>query len=113
MEKYYIMINGQQDGPYTKQEIKDKGFSNDSYIYNKNLGAWKKISEVPEFSFLTNEKKVETSPPRVEKIKSNQVYNTDLDLINKPKKSTEEKPVSTLLSCWSFPSASACCRCIC
>ena len=50
MEKYYIMVNGEQQGPFTKQEIINKGFSNDSYIYNKTLGGWKKISEVAGFS---------------------------------------------------------------
>lgn len=50
MEKYYIMINGAQQGPFTKQEIISKGFSDDSYVYNKNLGGWKMISEVAVFS---------------------------------------------------------------
>ena len=37
-------------GPFTAQEIINKGFSNDSYIFNKGLGDWKKISEVAGFS---------------------------------------------------------------
>ena len=44
MEKFYIMVNGEQQGPFTAQEIINKGFSNDSYIFNKGLGDWKKIS---------------------------------------------------------------------
>ena len=44
MEKYYVMVNGKQDGPFTKQEIIDKGLSDDTYVFNKNLGSWKKIS---------------------------------------------------------------------
>ena len=50
MEKFYIMVNGEQQGPFTAQEIINKGFSNDSYIFNKGLGDWKKISEVAIFS---------------------------------------------------------------
>ena len=50
MEKFYIMIGNQQDGPYTKEEIINKGFSNSSYVYNKTLGGWKKISEISNFS---------------------------------------------------------------
>ena len=50
MEKYYIMINGEQQGPFTAKEIVDKGLPNDSFIYNKGLGEWKKISEVNGFS---------------------------------------------------------------
>ena len=49
MEKFYIMVNGEQQGPFTAQEIINKGFSNDSYIFNKGLGDWKKISEVAIF----------------------------------------------------------------
>jgi hypothetical protein len=56
MEKYYIMVNNQQEGPFTKEEIISKGFSDTSYIYNKSLGGWKKISEVSYFtSFNINE----------------------------------------------------------
>ena len=50
MEKFYIMVNNQQEGPFTKKEIISKGFSDTSYIYNKSLGGWKKISEVSYFS---------------------------------------------------------------
>ena len=50
MEKFYIMVNNQQEGPFTKKEIISKGFSDTSYIYNKSLGEWKKISEVSYFS---------------------------------------------------------------
>ena len=54
------MVNGDQQGPFTQQEIINKGFSNDSYIYNKELGDWKKISEVADFSSF--EKKNEIKP---------------------------------------------------
>ena len=50
------MVNNQQEGPFTKEEIISKGFSDTSYIYNKSLGGWKKISEVSYFtSFNINE----------------------------------------------------------
>lgn len=56
MEKFYIMVNNQQEGPFTKEEIISKGFSDTLYIYNKSLGGWKKISEVSYFtSFNINE----------------------------------------------------------
>lgn len=43
------MVNGQQMGPFTSEEIELKGFSTDSYVYNKDLGGWKLISEIPGF----------------------------------------------------------------
>ena len=58
MEKYYIMINGEQQGPFTAKEIEDKGFPSDSFIYNKGLGAWKKISEVTGFLSPNTEKDI-------------------------------------------------------
>lgn len=54
------MVNGEQQGPFTAKEIINKGFSNDSYIFNKGLGDWKKISEVAGFSSF--EKKNEIKP---------------------------------------------------
>ena len=76
MEKYYIMVNGEQQGPFTNQEIINKGFSNDSYIYNKTLGGWKKISEVADFLSSETEKdiKLKSIPkPRLES-KHNQSF---------------------------------------
>lgn len=61
MEKYYVMVNSQQLGPYTKKEIISKGFSSDSYIYNKTLGGWKKVSEVPVFFSIEGDKRTNTN----------------------------------------------------
>lgn len=60
MEKFYIMVNGEQQGPFTAQEIINKGFSNDSYIFNKGLGDWKKISEVAIFSSFENKNDIKS-----------------------------------------------------
>ena len=71
MEKYYIMVNGEQQGPFTAQEIINKGFSNDSYIFNKGLGDWKKISEVAGFSSFEKKEVSQTisKPPSTQKPK--------------------------------------------
>jgi len=71
MEKYYIMVNGEQQGPFTAQEIINKGFSNDSYIFNKGLGDWKKISEVAGFSSFEKKEVIQTisKPPLTQKPK--------------------------------------------
>ena len=49
MEKYFIIVNGQQQGPFTKKEIINKKLHADTSIYSKSLGDWKKISEIPIF----------------------------------------------------------------
>ena len=71
MEKYYIMVNGEQQGPFTAKEIINKGFSNDSYIFNKGLGDWKKISEVAGFSSFEKKEVIQTisKPPSTQKPK--------------------------------------------
>jgi hypothetical protein len=61
MEKFYIMVNNQQEGPFTKEEIISKGFSDTSYIYNKSLGGWKKISEVSYFTSFNINKNTKES----------------------------------------------------
>ena len=65
MDKYYIMVGSQQEGPYTKQEIIDKGFSKDSLVFNKSLGSWRKISEVEDFAEINLEKDVSSSNEKV------------------------------------------------
>ena len=69
MEKFYIMVNGEQQGPFTAQEIINKGFSNDSFIFNKGLGDWKKISEVAIFSSFDKKNEIKpktiSSPPPI------------------------------------------------
>ena len=60
MEKFYIMVNGEQQGPFTAKEIINKEFSTDSYIYNKTLGGWKKISEVTVFNSLEKKNEIKS-----------------------------------------------------
>ena len=91
MEKYYIMVDGQQDGPFTGQEIINKGFSKDSYVYNKNLGSWKMISDVPEFKLLSGEKQV-VETPDYNISKSQNTNPKELDIISKSQASNQGKP---------------------
>ena len=71
MEKYYVMVSGEQQGPFTKEEIISKNLPTDSYLYNSDLGGWKKISEIPAFSF-----KVDNNVSFDEKISDSQNIQT-------------------------------------
>ena len=64
MNKYYVMINDQQKGPYSVNEIQQMGLKNDTYVYNKILNGWKRMSEVSEFSFSQQsyENSIESNP---------------------------------------------------
>ena len=94
MEKYYIMVNGEQQGPFTNQEIINKGFSNDSYIYNKTLGDWKKISEVADFLSSETEKDIRKenipAPPPIEISKNNSRYDLLIEERSKHKSDITE-----------------------
>ena len=79
------MVNGEQQGPFTTQEIINKGFSNDSYIFNKGLGDWKKISEVAGFSSF--EKKNEIKPQTI----SNPLPILDTNYKSQTKQKPQEK----------------------
>lgn len=93
MEKYYIMVNGQQDGPFTQEEIKSKGYSKDSYIYNKNLGSWKKISEVIDISSVNKERPDDETTTNYDQ--SNQ---TKSEVPNKSSNSRKQKMFSNPFS---------------
>jgi len=84
MEKFYVMVNGQQQGPFTKEEIISKGFSKETYIYNKNLGGWKKISEISEFSSIAETKLKDISPKESnQNSKGKEEKNKNTDLTDK------------------------------
>jgi len=102
MEKYYVMVNGKQDGPFTKQEIIDKGLSDDTYVFNKNLGSWKKISEVADFSFsgenLKNQKIEFNTAGSQEKVEQNR----GSELNYEPKKTSSANKQNMFANPFSF-----------
>ena len=53
-DKYYVMINGIQEGPYTMNEIVKKGIDSESYVFNKELGDWTKIKDLPNLNLSTS-----------------------------------------------------------
>ncbi len=54
MKRYYVMINGQQQGPYTMSQIKEMGLDSSTYVFNNELSSqWLKLSDVPEFNNIT------------------------------------------------------------
>ena len=82
MDKYYIMVGSQQEGPYTKQEIIDKGFSKDSLVFNKSLGSWKKISEIENFAEINLENDISSSNEKVLDSQTKYEDNKDSDSSN-------------------------------
>ncbi|NIM15715.1 MAG: DUF4339 domain-containing protein [Candidatus Aminicenantes bacterium] len=54
--QYYVVINGQQAGPYTevvlRQMIQQQVVTSDNFVWKQGMAAWAKAREVPEVAAL-------------------------------------------------------------
>jgi uncharacterized RDD family membrane protein YckC len=58
MKKYYIVLNGKQEGPFTFEELKNK-INLETFVWFEGLEKWIKAKELPELkTFFT-----QTPPP--------------------------------------------------
>jgi uncharacterized membrane protein YhaH (DUF805 family) len=48
MNRFYLMINGKQEGPFTSEEIKSRNLDSSTYVLLVGTSVWKKISEISE-----------------------------------------------------------------
>lgn len=46
--KYFAMLNGEQKGPYTLEELPDAGVYPDTYVWCKEMKDWQKAEEVAD-----------------------------------------------------------------
>ncbi len=46
--KYYAIIDGEQSGPYTLEELVDKGIGPDTYVWSKGMSDWERADEVAD-----------------------------------------------------------------
>lgn len=49
---YFMMINGQQCGPFTKEELKSKGLRPDSHVWKNGMNDWMLAAHIPELQPL-------------------------------------------------------------
>lgn len=51
-QSYYVIIDNQQSGPYSEQEIRNliaqKKISIETYMWRPGLSAWEKVEKLPE-----------------------------------------------------------------
>lgn len=47
-DNYYIAINGQQEGPFTLEEIRQKNITPDTLVWKSGLPEWIRASSLPE-----------------------------------------------------------------
>ena len=48
MAKYYVMINGQQEGPYSPEELRGKGVTSNTKVWAEGFPNWLDASQVDE-----------------------------------------------------------------
>ncbi len=66
MQQYWINFKGKQQGPFTLDELRDKGLDESAYVWFRGLDDWVKIARVPELATLLDEQPVgEDSPEPV------------------------------------------------
>lgn len=49
-EKYFIIINGVQKGPYSIQELNTQNITLDTLVWKKGMDCWLKIADMPELA---------------------------------------------------------------
>ena len=71
MKKYFILSGKEQKGPFTIEELKKLGVTNDTLCWFEGTENWKKINEVPELKELLIES-LSPPPPPAEYLNENQ-----------------------------------------
>ena len=50
--KYYMVINGQQAGPYEESELLGQGLTRSTLVWREGWSQWTAAGEVPELKYL-------------------------------------------------------------
>ena len=68
--KYYIVINGEQKGPFSVDELRLKGITSETRVWKEGYAGWVRAGSVPELAGLF------TTPPPHDGTNSYQAYQT-------------------------------------
>jgi len=98
MEKeYFIVVNGEQAGPYTLEQLKGMNLHTESKIWYQGLDEWKMLKEVPEYLQL------QAPPPVITTGNNNWQPPEGTPGFQKPplpKSYLTEAILATLFCCW-------------
>lgn len=75
MQKFYIVLNEEQQGPYSIDQIKQKDIKRDTLVWNENYENWFEIHNLEEFKNFFKK-----TPPPI------------------PQKVTNEKPIKVVIA---------------
>ncbi len=76
MEKYYIVIDNKQEGPFTIEELRNKNISQTTLVWSENMENWEEAKNVTELN-----QTIKKSPPPIP-IKENTVIEKHTEKIN-------------------------------
>ncbi len=96
-KEYFIVVNGEQAGPYTFEQLKGMNLTAESKIWYQGLDTWKMLSEVPEYQQL------QEPPPVINTGNSNwQPPEGSAAFVKPPlpKSYLTESILATLFCCW-------------
>ncbi len=61
--KYYIHENGQQEGPYSIEQLKIKNITADTNVWCEGMAQWDKAANIPELEVILSNNSTPPPPP--------------------------------------------------
>lgn len=90
MKKYYIVVEGQRKGPYTKEELVEMDIDSSTLIWCKGMQDWDEVKNIEELIYL-----FKSMPPPIPE-KSRPTYKVEAEI--KKKKEKLIKPETEVLA---------------
>ncbi len=63
MKEYFFLKNKDQNGPFTIDQLADKGLTNETLIWTDGMVNWEKLKDIPELTQILKPKSVPPPPP--------------------------------------------------
>lgn len=64
MTEYYFLKGKDQKGPFTIEQLSDKGLTNETLVWTEGLENWQKLKDIPELVQHLKPKSVPPPPPK-------------------------------------------------
>lgn len=91
MKEYFFLKGKDQNGPFTVEQLADKGLTRESLIWTEGMENWQKLKDIPE---LIQELKIKSVPPPPPSHKDENISKTEVS--GQLKVTTEKTPNETL-----------------
>ena len=91
MKEYFFLKGKDQNGPFTVEQLADKGLTSESLIWTEGMENWKKLKDIPELIQALKPKSVPPPPPSD---KDESISKTEVS--GQLKVTTEKTPNATL-----------------